>query len=91
MPLGTGSEGYTILLNLFQTHEDSRCRLVTANGAFGPIRLSDHRVNRPRPVPGAGMNKSLAASTGLRRLMMLVLQWLVSASPADPTSTELIN
>ena len=23
-------------------------------------RLSDHRVNRPRPVKGAGMNKSLA-------------------------------
>ena len=26
-------------------------------------RLSDHRVNRPRPVKGAGMNKSLAPST----------------------------
>ena len=25
-------------------------------------RLSDHRVNRPRPVKGAGMNKSLAPS-----------------------------
>ena len=25
-------------------------------------RLSDHRVNRPRPVKGAGMKKSLAAS-----------------------------
>ena len=28
-------------------------------------RLSDHRVNRPRPVKGAGMKKSLAASTAL--------------------------
>ena len=26
-------------------------------------RLSDHTVNRPRPVKGAGMKKSLAAST----------------------------
>ena len=25
-------------------------------------RLSDHRVNRPRPVKGAGMKKSLAPS-----------------------------
>ena len=25
-------------------------------------RLSDHRVNRPRPVKGAGMKKSLATS-----------------------------
>jgi hypothetical protein len=25
-------------------------------------RVSDHRVNRPRPVKGAGMKKSLAAS-----------------------------
>ena len=25
-------------------------------------RLSDHRVNRPRPVKGAGMDKSLAPS-----------------------------
>ena len=25
--------------------------------------LSDHRVNRPRPVKGAGMKKSLAPST----------------------------
>ena len=25
-------------------------------------RLSDHRVNRPRPVKGAGMKKSLAAA-----------------------------
>ena len=29
----------------------------------GDDRLSDHRVNRPRPVKGAGMNKSLAPST----------------------------
>ena len=29
----------------------------------GDERLSDHRVNRPRPVKGAGMNKSLAPST----------------------------
>jgi hypothetical protein len=28
----------------------------------GDDRLSDHRVNRPRPVKGAGMNKSLAPS-----------------------------
>jgi hypothetical protein len=28
----------------------------------GGDRLSDHRVNRPRPVKGAGMKKSLAAS-----------------------------
>ena len=33
--------------------------LMLNNGA----RLSDHRVNRPRPVKGAGMNKSLAPST----------------------------
>ena len=26
-------------------------------------RLSDHRVNRPRPVKGAGMNRNLAPST----------------------------
>ena len=26
------------------------------------VRLSDHRVNRPRPVKGAGMKKSLAPS-----------------------------
>ena len=26
-------------------------------------RLSDHHVNRPRPVKGAGMKKSLAPST----------------------------
>ena len=31
-------------------------------GIFGD-RLSDHRVNRPRPVKGAGMKKSLAPST----------------------------
>ena len=30
---------------------------------FPDDRLSDHRVNRPRPVKGAGMNKSLAPST----------------------------
>ena len=28
----------------------------------GDARLSDHRVNRPRPVKGAGMKKSLAPS-----------------------------
>ena len=30
----------------------------------GDAHLNDHRVNRPRPVKGAGMKKSLAASTG---------------------------
>jgi hypothetical protein len=30
---------------------------------FPEDRLSDHRVNRPRPVKGAGMKKSLAPST----------------------------
>ena len=29
---------------------------------FPGDRLSDHRVNRPRPVKGAGMKKSLAPS-----------------------------
>ena len=29
---------------------------------YGDGRLSDHRVNRPRPVKGAGMKKSLAPS-----------------------------
>ena len=29
----------------------------------GDDRLSDHRVNSPRPIKGAGINKSLASST----------------------------
>ena len=31
-------------------------------GLYPGDRLSDHRVNRPRPVKGAGMKKSLAPS-----------------------------